>query len=144
MAVTVQVTIDCADPAKLAPFWAAALDYVVQPPPDGFESWPAALAAWGVPESEWNSASALVDPSGAGPRIFLQRVPEPKAVKNRVHLDLRVSGGPELPMDERRARLAPVVDRLVALGATDPQEVEAMGSVWVVLRDPEGNELCLT
>ena len=45
----VQVTFDCADPAGLAGFWAEALGYVLQPPPPGFDSWDAALDAWGVP-----------------------------------------------------------------------------------------------
>ena len=54
MAREVQIVIDCADPARLATFWASALHYELQPPPEGFDSWQAALASWGVPESEWN------------------------------------------------------------------------------------------
>ena len=49
-----QVTFDCADPAALAAFWAEALGYEVQPPPQGFESWDDALRAFGVPEDQWN------------------------------------------------------------------------------------------
>src|SRR6266568_1398004 len=78
MAVGVQVVIDCADPARLAEFWAAVLGYKVQDPPPGFDTWQAFLTAQGVPESEWNSASAVVDPSGPGPRVYFQRVPDPK------------------------------------------------------------------
>ncbi len=143
MAIAPQVTIDCADPAALGKFWAAALDYHVQPPPDGFDSWPAALAAWEVPESEWNSANAVVDPAGAGPRIF-QRVPEPKTNKNRLHLDLRVSDGPEAPTERRRAQVQPAVQRLASLGAVEVGAVEKMGSYWVVMTDPKGNEFCVT
>ena len=89
MAKEIQVTFDCADPGALAEFWAEALGYQVQGPPPGFDSWPAALTAWGVPEDQWNSKSAIIDPDGEGPRIFFQRVPEGKTVKNRVHLDVR-------------------------------------------------------
>lgn len=139
-----QVTIDCSDPAALAGFWAAALGYVLQPPPEGFDSWPAALESWGVPESEWNSASAVVDPAGAGPRLFFQRVPEPKSGKNRLHLDVGVSEGPETPVERKRAQVLPEVERLQGLGAVPVGPVEEMGSFWMVLRDPEGNEFCVT
>ncbi|HYO31881.1 MAG TPA: VOC family protein [Nocardioidaceae bacterium] len=143
-AIKVQVTIDCADPAALAPFWADALGYVIQPPPEGFSSWPEALAAWGVPESEFNSASAVVDPHGSGPRVYFQRVPEPKATKNRLHLDLGVSDGPGTDVALVREQVRPTVERLVSRGATTVGEVEEMGSFWVVLQDPEGNEFCVT
>jgi hypothetical protein len=140
----IQVAIDCADPASLARFWAEALGYVVQPPPDGFDTWEAALASWGVPESEWNSASAIVDPDGGGPRIYFQRVPESKAgKKNRLHLDLGYSDGPSSSVAERRPVERAAVERLVALGATEVGEVEEMGGVWVVMLDPEGNEFCV-
>lgn len=66
MATGIQVVFDCADPDRLARFWATALHYRVQDPPDGFTSWEAWLADAGVPEDEWNSASAIVDPDGAG------------------------------------------------------------------------------
>ena len=67
MARDVQFTFDCADPARLAAFWAEALGYRVQPPPPGFETWPQALEAFGVPPERHNDASAVVDPEGAGP-----------------------------------------------------------------------------
>jgi len=144
MATRVQVTIDCADPAGLAEFWAATLGYELQAPPEGFDSWPAALTSWGVPESDWNSASAVVDPAGAGPRLFFQRVPEPKAGKNRVHLDVGVSDGPDTPLERKRAQVLPTVQRLREHGASEVRQVEDMGSFWVVMRDPEGNEFCVT
>jgi catechol 2,3-dioxygenase-like lactoylglutathione lyase family enzyme len=136
MAKTVQVAIDCADPAALSRFWAEVLGYVLNPPPEGHDSWESWLSAMGVPESEWNSASALIDPEGAGPRIYFQRVPEGKAGKNRLHLDVRVGGG--------RAGIGPEADRLVALGASVVGEKEERGELWVVMQDPEGNEFCLT
>ena len=143
MVTKVQVVIDCADPAQLAGFWAEALGYKVQDPPDGFDSWPAFLTSVGVPESEWNSASAVVDPDGAGPRIFLQRVPEPKAGKNRLHLDLNVGGGQAVPIEQRKGRLADEVERLSKLGASLVEKREQRGEFWIVMRDPEGNEFCI-
>ena len=93
MAVEFQVTFDSADPAAHAAFWAEALHYALQPPPSGFPSWDAALDAWGVPAERRNDRSAVVDPAGVGPRVFFQKVPEPKTAKNRVHLDLRAALG---------------------------------------------------
>jgi hypothetical protein len=143
MAPTIQVVIDCADPAWLATFWAAALQYKQQDPPAGFASWDAFLTAQGVPETEWNSANAVVNPAGTGPRIFFQRVPEPKVVKNRVHIDVSVSGGHGVSLEERRERVDAEVERLIALGATRMWPMEQRGEYWVVMQDPEGNEFCL-
>ncbi|MCW2726185.1 MAG: hypothetical protein JWN35_3106 [Frankiales bacterium] len=135
-----QVVFDCADPATLAEFWAAALPgYAVQPPPPGFDSWPDFLRARGVPQEQWNSASALV---GDGPRIFFQQVPEPKSGKNRLHLDLHAGGGPSVPYDEQVRRVQAEVARLIALGATFVEQREGLGIAWAVLTDPEGNEFC--
>jgi hypothetical protein len=144
MAITPQIVIDCSDPAALAAFWAKALDYEMEPPPEGFATWPDALQAWGVPESEWNSANAVVDPDRIGPRIFFQRVPEPKQGKNRLHLDVRVSKGPGIPLEEKRAAVLAGVERLEPLGATRVRDVEELGSYWMVMQDPEGNEFCVT
>jgi hypothetical protein len=143
VASPVQVVIDCADPTSLAPFWAAALGYVVEPPPDAFPSWEAFLHESGVPESEWNALSAVVDPQHAGPRILFQRVPEPKTVKNRVHLDVNAGGPPGTADEERRRRVTGTVERLETLGATVYREFEERGEHWVVMRDPEGNEFCV-
>ena len=144
MALAVQVVIDCADPASLAAFWAGALGYTVQPPPPGFATWDAFLTQMGIPESQWNSRSAVVDPDAAGPRIFLQRVPESKTVKNRVHLDIRASGSPQTEGPERRARIDAKTDELIARGATRLHDKDEMGEYWVVMHDPEGNEFCVT
>ncbi|MET4702629.1 hypothetical protein ABIB54_000083 [Frigoribacterium sp. UYMn621] len=141
----VQITFDCADPGALALFWAEALGYEVQPPPPGFESWEAALAAFGVPPEQWNSRSAIVAAEGSRPRVFFQRVPEAKVAKNRVHLDIRAAPG--LEGDERMITLEIEADRLAALGATRAYRVEpdsATGeSGFITMRDPEGNEFCL-
>ena len=135
-----QVVIDCADPRGLAQFWVAALPgYAVQPPPPGFASWEAFLEAQHIPRERWNDASAIV---GDGPRVFFQRVPEPKTGKNRVHLDLHSGGGPGVPIDDQRAKVRAEVARLQGLGATFVAEREELGVVWAVMRDPEGNEFC--
>lgn len=127
MAVGVQVVIDCADPARLGEFWAVALGYERQAPPPGFASWPDFLTAQGVPESEWNSRNAVIDPDGRGPRVFFQRVPEAKVVKNRVHLDLNVGGGPGRPIQERRQKVDAEVKRLEQVGATQQRAVAELG-----------------
>lgn len=143
MAVPIQVVIDCHDPAGLARFWAEALGYEVEPPPPGFPDWPAFLTSVGFPEDQWDRYSAVVDPDRAGPRVFFQKVPEDKVVKNRVHLDLGVGGGRGAIEEERRARIAQAAARLQGLGATVVGPKEEMGSYWVVMQDPEGNEFCL-
>ena len=143
MATSIQVTFDCADPDRLATFWAAALGYQKQEPPEGYATWPEFLAAQGVPEDQWNAASAVVDPDGLGPRLFFQRVPEPKASKNRVHLDVNVGGDRTTPPDERRQRVDAEVERLSRIGATELRAHEEHGEYWIVMQDPEGNEFCL-
>ena len=141
----VQVTFDCADPGALAEFWAVALGYDVQPPPPGFDSWDAALDAWGVPADQRNERSAVVPPEGAsGPRVFFQRVPEGKVVKNRVHLDVRAAPG--LDGADRMQRLEEVASRLIALGARQLERFEPSpptSAGYLVMADPEGNEFCL-
>jgi len=140
MATGVQIVFDCADPDKLATFWAAALHYKKQDPPAGFASWPDFLKAQGIPESQWTSASALVDPDGVGPRLYFQRVPEGKIVKNRIHLDLNIGGPRSDPAGERRRRIDAEVGRLMELGARQSRSIEELGGYFVNMFDPEGNE----
>ncbi|MEV4348761.1 VOC family protein [Actinoplanes sp. NPDC049596] len=119
----VQITFDCADPARVARFWAEALGYV-------------------APASNGPGAAAY-DPTGAGPRLYFQQVPEGKTVKNRVHLDVRVGTG--LVGEERLAALEAEAVRLVALGAVRgrlllaDEENESCQN----MQDIEGNEFCL-
>jgi hypothetical protein len=115
-----------------------ALAYVLQPPPAGFSSWEEFLTAAHVPQSEWNSPAAAVDPDEVGPRPLFQRVPEPKTTKNRVHPDVNAAGAPGTPEDECRSRVDATVARLVAAGATVLRDVEQRGERWVVMQDPEG------
>ncbi|MFF3666362.1 VOC family protein [Microtetraspora malaysiensis] len=144
MARDVQITFDCADPAGLAAFWAEALGYRLQDPPEGFESWEQAMDAMGLPPERRNDASAVVDPEGSRPRLFFQRVPEGKQAKNRVHLDVRAAPG--LVGDARMAALEAEAERLVSHGATRLQRHEPappLGAGYIVMADPEGNEFCL-
>ena len=143
MAVGVQVTFDAADPQALAAFWGETLGYVEQDPPEGFDSWEAWAVANDVPRERWGDFAARVDPDGAGPRLFFQRVPEPKTAKNRAHLDLAVGGGRGTPPEESRRNIAAAVERAVAAGATKVREVDERDEYWVVLQDPEGNEFCM-
>ena len=143
MAVRLQVVFDAADPPKLAAFWGEAIGYVEEDPPDGFDSWEAWAVANDLPREDWGNYASRVDPDGTGPRLFFQRVPEPKSAKNRVHLDLAVSGGRETPIEDRRRRVADAVERAVAAGATRIKAYDEAGQHWVVLQDPEGNEFCL-
>ena len=110
-----QIGIDSRDPERLAPFWAGALGYAI---------------------GEFDRAGIyldLVPPEASLPVVYLQRVPEDKKVKNRVHLDLYV-GDPAASIRE-----------LVLLGATtlgQPQTGSA-GGWWQVMADPHGNEFCV-
>jgi predicted enzyme related to lactoylglutathione lyase len=111
------VTFDCSDAARVATFWGGVTGY-------GLEH----VDAPGNPY--W-----VASPGDNGlPRLVFVTVPEGKAVKNRVHLDLLP------PTDDQEAE----VDRLVALGATvvDDRRSLTPGG-WVVLADPEGNEFCV-
>jgi hypothetical protein len=144
MVTRFQVTFDAADPARLAEFWAAALGYRMPDPPDGHASWQDWLRAEGVPEANWNDASAVEDPEGAGPRLYFQRVPEAKTAKNRMHLDLNVGGGHAVDLEERQRRVDAEVERLKALGASDARGSRLIrGEYWVRMNDPEGNEFCV-
>jgi hypothetical protein len=140
MATGVQVVFDCADPDALARFWAAALGYKLQDPPEGYASWEDWAREQGIPEDRWNEVSAAVDPDGRGPRLYFQKVPEAKIVKNRVHLDLNISGGRGTPLAERRRRIEAEVERLLRAGAARLRTLEESDGYVVNLADPEGNE----
>lgn len=137
----VQVTFDCADPRAVADFWKVALGYVDPPPPPGFDSWEAFEAT--LPAESRGASWACQDPDGVGPRLFFQRVPEPKTVKNRLHLDVRVGTG--LTGDERVAALEAEASRLEGFGAKRLHLLEAdeENEACLVMQDVEGNEFCL-
>jgi catechol 2,3-dioxygenase-like lactoylglutathione lyase family enzyme len=113
LALTVDaLTFDCADARRMVDFWCAALGYEL----DDIDE----------------EGAYVVDPAGRGWALFFQVVPEAKAVKNRLHLDLR-------PPDS----MAKEVERVRALGASEQRFVEESGSFWTVMLDPEGNEFCV-
>jgi hypothetical protein len=138
------LTVDCADPRLLARFWGPALGYVEPPPPDGFATWDAWAEHHEVPANERDDGAYLADPDGVLPSLSFLRVPEGKVVKNRLHLDLKASGGRSVPQSEREALIGAAVARLVAAGATVLAEHRLRGDLdHVVLADPEGNEFCV-
>lgn len=143
MASSIQVTFDCADPDLLAAFWASVLRYSREGPPSGYANWPDFLTAQGVPKEQWNAASAIFDPAGGGPRIYFQRVPETKTIKNRVHLDVTVSGGRYAEPAEQHRLIDAEAERLLKMGAARLPSPNVHGAYWVVMADPEGNEFCL-
>ncbi len=112
------MTVDCTSPAVVAAFWRTALGYVDAPPPEGWDTWEDWLRHFDVPEEEWDDGASLVDPEGVLPRLSFLKVPEGKAVKNRLHLDLQVGGGRHLPVEERWPRVLATVESLVAAGGT--------------------------
>jgi predicted enzyme related to lactoylglutathione lyase len=110
-----EVVIDCRDHGAVVEFWATALGYARREVNEQYV--------------------ALVPPAPAEPGrppILFQKVPEPKAVKNRVHLDFRA----EVMADE--------VARLVGLGGTVIAERSLGTFTWTVMADPEGNEFCVS
>ncbi|GAA4486960.1 VOC family protein [Actinoallomurus oryzae] len=144
MAIKWSLTIDCAQPARLAEFWALALGYVPAPPPAGFGSWGEWFTHYDVPEQEWDQGAYLSDPDEVGPSLSFLQVPESKVVKNRLHLDVQVGGGRNTPWEVRWPRVIEAVERLTAAGATVIREEELQGKPdHVVMADPEGNEFCV-
>ncbi|MCC9307267.1 VOC family protein [Kitasatospora sp. RB6PN24] len=133
-----QVTFDCAEPERVARFWCEVLGYVA-PPPKGFATWEEYDQSR-APEDR-GSWFACSDPTGVGPRLYFQRVPEGKVVKNRVHLDVRVGTG--LVGEERLAALEAECKRLVALGAVHVQTLYDGNDACIPMLDVEGNEFCL-
>ncbi len=113
MAAHVEVVIDVEDAERAADFWAAALGY--------------------RRHGSWEQYRSLVDPDGTGPKLIVQQVAEPRAGKNRVHLDVHA------------ADVEAEVHRLVALGAErlDLDPIQEAGTAWVRMRDPDGNDFCV-
>jgi hypothetical protein len=139
----IQVVFDAAEPEKLAEFWGLALGYVTEPPPEGFASWEEFARDAGIPESDFGEQSSRIDPTGEGPRLYFQRVPEGKTAKNRVHLDVRVAGR-EVRGEERKQLVSEHVERLVQAGASLAWTNDDVRGDSIVMRDPEGNEFCVT
>jgi predicted enzyme related to lactoylglutathione lyase len=111
MFVLGNVTFDCADPQRLAEFWSKATGYQIE---------------------QQNERMVTLSPGqGRRPNLLFMKVPEPRTVKNRVHVDIGVS--------DIEAEAA----RLIELGATRGASHREDGFVWTVMADPEGNEFCI-
>ena len=141
MAFEFQVVVDSADPHTQADWWAEALGWSVEPQDEAFIRRMIEIGA--ATEADtlthrgalvWRTGAAITSPDPGRPRVLFQSVPEAKAVKNRLHLDVRVGA------DGREAE----VERLVRLGATELWRGSQGPFEWVTLADPEGNEFCVT
>ena len=138
------ITFDCADAGLLARFWALALGYRESPPPEGWSSWAAFLTDQQVPVEEWGDGATIKPVSGDGPTISFLSVPEPKVVKNRVHLDVKVSGGRHVEQATREERIRTKATELSRHGASLLDEQHVDGHLdHLVMADPEGNEFCI-
>ena len=135
----IQITFDAADPHRLAAWWSELLGYEVE---DGHELVSKLLADGIIGQDDvveidgrmqFREAAAAGDPTGAGPRLLFQLVPEPKTAKNRVHLDVPVA------QEDLEAEVA----RVTGTGATFVEYGQHPGHRWAVMADPEGNEFCL-
>jgi Glyoxalase-like domain len=143
VAANFQLVIDCADADRLARFWAAALGYVLAPPPAGFDSWDDYWRDMGLPEEDLViGEDRIVDPAGHGPQIWFQQETAIKTIKNRLHIDIRASGGREVPLETRKKQVDAEAQRLAGLGATITCVLytEGFDHYAVGMQDPEGNE----
>lgn len=143
MVLSVQVTVDCADPHVLADWWAETLGWQVEPQDEAFIR--SMIDQGFATEAEtrvyggrlvWRTGAAINPPPEHGQqlRLLFQEVPEAKSVKNRVHLDLRVPEGEDVEA---------VRTRLLERGATRLHEGRQGPHSWVTMTDPEGNEFCV-
>jgi predicted enzyme related to lactoylglutathione lyase len=112
MVIEIQINVDCSDLERMVAFYCEALGYERE----------------GAAGEQYASISA----SDGRPKLVFQKVPEAKAAKNRVHLDLIV--GPEIEAE---------ASRFEALGATRIEKINEYGLNWIVMHDPEGNEICI-
>jgi predicted enzyme related to lactoylglutathione lyase len=127
------ITFACAEPVKLAEFWAAALGYVpIEVPPEIEEAFRTAIDRGEVDPTGW---AMLVNPNAPGPRLLFQRRPRTPTESIPIHLDLNT--------DNREAEVA----RLATLGATvvetTTRTTAGFTETWTVMRDPEGNGFCV-
>ncbi|MFF5289998.1 VOC family protein [Paractinoplanes globisporus] len=135
MALRIDLTFDTRDAESLAAFWKLALGYEDEPPPAPFKTRDEWVASFGEDPDDEGGAAWLHDPDGAGPRLVLLDVPEPKVAKNRLHIDVRVGKGPDA-----WPRILAKVDELVAAGG---RVLATFDNHHIVMADPEGNEFCV-
>lgn len=139
------LTIDCDNPLALVGFWRVALGYEDAPPPTGWSTWESWFTDVGVPPEEWGDGASLRDPAGVLPSMSLLKVPEAKRTKNRVHVDLQVSGGRHVDSERRTRWIEEHVQRLLEAGGQVLARHHGPNDHLdhVVVADPEGNELCV-
>lgn len=143
---SLQLVVDCADPHVLADWWAETLGWTVEPTDEDFIR--RMVAEGHATEADtrtyrgrlvWAIGQAINQPDApagsACPRILFQRVPEPKTVKNRAHLDVHLT--PDIELDAARVAL-------LSRGATFLYEASEGPFHWYTMADPEGNEFCVT
>jgi hypothetical protein len=141
-----QLTIDSRDPKALAAFWASALGYQPAPPVSPEATWwqhYRSRQADGKPFED-----RIFDPDGLRPPLWFQAVPEEKAGRNRLHLDIYPTGRDQGLRPDKRVELVEAkVAELTALGATVARRESGDDPgdefYFAVLRDPEGNEFCV-
>jgi Glyoxalase-like domain len=140
MAFDFQVAIDCTSPHELADWWAEALGWQVEAQDESFIR--RMIEAGHASDDDttrhhgalvWKVGAAINSPDPGRPRVLFQVAPEPKTVKNRVHLDLHVG----------EEQIEPTVARLEARGGKRLYECREHGAHWVTMADPEGNEFCV-
>ena len=140
-----QVTVDSAEPHVLADWWAATLGWEVEPSDEAFIRDMIAKGYATDADTQhhkgflvWREGAAIRDPdepdSPSRRRVLFQLVPEPKAVKNRMHLDVRVGND----------NIEKVLEQVQARGATFLHRASQGPHSWVTVADPEGNEFCIT
>jgi hypothetical protein len=142
-----QLTIDANDPARLARFWGHALGYQPVPPTEPDTTWHRHYRARLGDQAAFDNR--LFDPAGLRPPLWFQEVPESKAGKNRLHLDLYPTGRDNSLSLQRRIEIVDAkVTELVELGATVQHQTRHDDPTdpvyFVVLHDPEGNEFCVS
>ncbi len=120
MPVHIEMTLDVNDPARMIAFWSAVLGYDVEDE-ERFIA------------DEDRAYWSLVDPTGRGPRLVIQRVPEPVTAKPRLHIDVHE---PDI-----EAAAAHAVTR--GAKRIDDSPVVEVGTAWIRLEDPEGNIFCI-
>jgi hypothetical protein len=141
-----QLTVDANNPALLAAFWARALGYRPVPPAEPETTWHRLYRARLGQQAAFEDR--IFDPAGLRPPVWFQQVPEAKAGKNRLHLDLYPTGRDiGLALERRIEIVEAAVAELVALGASVERRVRQDDPgdpvYFVVMHDPEGNEFCV-
>lgn len=141
---SLQVVFDATSPHVLADWWAEALGWQVEPQDEsfinkmideGFATEADTVIHNGT--KRWATGCAVIAEPGPGrPRLLFQQVPEPKSVKNRIHLDLR-------PGTQDPDELDAIRSQLFDMGATQVGRGQQGNHQWIIFADPEGNEFCL-